>query len=169
MGPESQKCETRQTPIATNTIAHPPTHAPTDPTTHRRTSQPTHNVLQQYSNTAADAYRTLYRKLGFPLFTDFPLFRGARDPAAGGPFNTPRLPSRPWALFLRRGHQGLLCGAGVARTRGRGRPSGGRESQRCFWHVITKIFSKIHLDMTTTTTTTTEERDITRIFFGHDT
>ena len=34
---------------------------------------------------------------------------------------------------------------------GRGRPSGARESQLFFGYIITKMFPKIHLDITTTT------------------
>ena len=43
--------------------------------------------------------------------------------------------------------------------RGRGRPSGGRESQLFSGGAITKLFSKIHLDITFTT----EEHYIMRI------
>ena len=57
----------------------------------------------------------------------------------------------------------LLCGKGVEPPRGRGRPSGARESQVFFGYNITKLFSKIHLDITTTTTTTTEEHYRIRI------
>ena len=62
--------------------------------------------------------------------------------------------------FFRRQIIGLHCGKGVQPPRGRGRPSGARESQ-LFGYVITKIFSNIHLDMITiNTTTTTEEHYI---------
>ena len=59
--------------------------------------------------------------------------------------------------FFRRQIIGLLCGKGAEPPRGRGRPSGARESQMFFGYkhgITTKIFSKIRLD---TTTTTTEE------------
>ena len=50
--------------------------------------------------------------------------------------------------------EGLLCGKGVEPPRGRARLSGARESQLSFRYITTKIFSKIHLDITTTTTNT---------------
>ena len=62
--------------------------------------------------------------------------------------------------FFRRQIVGLLCGKGVEPPRGRGRPSGARESQVFFGYIITKVFSKIHLDITTTTT---EEHYIIKI------
>ena len=49
--------------------------------------------------------------------------------------------------------EGLLCGKGTEPPRGRGRLSGARESQLFFGYITTKMFSKIHLDITTTTTT----------------
>ena len=45
--------------------------------------------------------------------------------------------------FFRRGLRGLLCGAGVEPRRGRGSPSGDRESQLFLAYVITGIFSKM--------------------------
>ena len=54
---------------------------------------------------------------------------------------------------------GLLCGAGVEPPRGRGRTSGARESQLFWGYIVTKIFLKIHLDITFTT----EENDVIRI------
>ena len=45
----------------------------------------------------------------------------------------------------------LLCGWDVAAPQGRRRPSGARESQLLGGVVVTKIFSKIHLNVTTTT------------------
>ena len=123
----------------------------TGPTTHRRINL--NDVLQQHSSTTADALtqtELLCRTLGFPFLTIPRQFRGAIDPSPGGPFNTPRSPSRSWALFLRRDHRGLLCGTGVEPPRGRGRLSGGRESQLFFGYFVTKIFSKILSDITTT-------------------
>ena len=82
------------------------------------------------------------------------------DPSPGGP----RSPSRSSAPLFRRQVIGLLCGKGVEPPRGRGRPSGARESQLFFGYVVTKIFSKMHLDITIiTTTTTTEEHYTIRI------
>ena len=73
-----------------------------------------------------------------------------------------RLSARP---LFRRQIVGLLCGKGVEPTRGRGRPSGARESQVFLGtskYIITKRFSKIHLDITTTATSTinTEEHNL---------
>ena len=48
--------------------------------------------------------------------------------------------------------EGLLCGKGVEPPRGRGRLSGDRESQMFLGYITTKMFSKIHLDITTTAT-----------------
>ena len=47
--------------------------------------------------------------------------------------------------------EGLLCGKGTEPPRGRGRLSGARESQLFFGYITTKMFSKIHLDISTTT------------------
>ena len=44
--------------------------------------------------------------------------------------------------------EGLLCGWDVAPQRDRGRSNGARESQLCSGGVITKIFSKVHFDIT---------------------
>ena len=41
--------------------------------------------------------------------------------------------------FFRRQIVGLLCGKGVEPPRGRGRPSGARESQVFFGYILTKI------------------------------
>ena len=122
--------------------------------THRRNNLPTHDVLlQQYRSTAADPLAQtvmLCRTLGFPFVDDSPPFRGASDPPPGGPFNTPARRAGHGCPFFRRDHRGLLCGAGMAPTRDRGRPSGARESQLFFGHVVTKMFSKIHVDITAT-------------------
>ena len=56
---------------------------------------------------------------------------------------------------------GLLCGKGVEPPQGRGRPSGARESQLFLGYILTKVVSKIHLDITTTTT---EEHYIIRMY-----
>ena len=60
--------------------------------------------------------------------------------------------------FFRRQVIGL-CGKGLAPPRGRGRPSGARESQLFSGYILTNVFSKIHDDITTNTT---EEQYITR-------
>ena len=54
--------------------------------------------------------------------------------------------------LFRRQIVGLLCGKGVEPPRGRGRPSGDREWQVFLGYIITKMFSKIHLDIMTFTT-----------------
>ena len=63
--------------------------------------------------------------------------------------------------FFRRQVIGLLCGKGVEPPRGCGRPSGARESQVFLGYIITKMFSKIPLDIITSTAT--EEHYIMRI------
>ena len=65
----------------------------------RHTNLPTHDALRtaKYCSTAADALiqtELLCRTLGFPFFYDSPPFRGTSDLSPGGPFNTPRSPSR---------------------------------------------------------------------------
>ena len=57
----------------------------------------------------------------------------------------------------------MLCGAGMEPPRGRGKPNGARESQLFFSDVITKMFSKIHLDITTTSTEEHNIKDISSI------
>ena len=79
------------------------------------------------------------------------------DPSPGGP-RSPRCSSAP-VLSLPR--ERAVVWAGVEPPRARGRPSGARESQLYFGYIITKIFSKILLDITTTTTT--EKHYIIRI------
>ena len=97
---------------------------------------------------------------------DPPLSREESDLSPGGRVSTP--PARRvehWQQFFRRGHRGLMCGAGVARSWCRGESGGARESHLFFGYIITGTFSNIHLDMTittTTTTTTTEEHYTTR-------
>ena len=90
---------------------------------------------------------------GISIFTDSPSPRGANDPSPGGRlFKAPASRVGYRHPFFRRGHRGLLCGAGMEPSRGRGRPSGARESQLFLGYVITKVFSKTHLDIITTTT-----------------
>ena len=102
--------------------------------------------------------------LRFPFFYDSLPFRGASDPSTGGPFNTPRSPSRSWAPVLSPGSpRAAVWGGRGVNPRPR-ETSGRRESQLFLGYVITEIFSKIHLDITTsTTTTTTEQHDIIRM------
>ena len=67
--------------------------------------------------------------------------------------DAPRSPSWARHPLIRRHVTGLLCGWDVAPPRRRGRPSGARESHLFSGGVITKVFSKIHLDVTNATTT----------------
>ena len=147
----------------------PPTHTHTDPTTHRRTDLPTHDVLQRYCSTAGHAL--VHAEFILVSCWDYHFLTILRhpgeraDPSAGGHlFKAPARRVSHRRPFFRRCHRGLLCGAGVEPPRGRGRPSGARESQLFFGYVVTKIFSKMHLDITIiTTTTTTEEHYTIRI------
>ena len=87
--------------------------------------------------------------LGFPLFTVV-RHPGERSIRPREDLSTPparRVGHR--SLFFRRLVIGRLCGTDVAPQRGRGRPSGARDSHLFFGCVITKIVSKI--PMTTTT------------------
>ena len=108
------KCETRQTPRATNTLDHPPTQPPTDrthphtdPTTHRRTNLPTHDVLHTaiQQSTAGDALMMIQTELqwhwDFHVFTIIRHPGERADPSPGGP----RWPSRPSAPFLSPAHR----------------------------------------------------------------
>ena len=65
--------------------------------------------------------------------------------------DAPRSPSLARHPLCAGHREGLLCGKGVEPPRGRGRPSGARESQLFFGDIITNMFSKIHLDITSTT------------------
>ena len=58
-----------------------------------------------------------------------------------------------WGPFFRRRPRGLLCGAGVARSRGRGGPGGARESRSKTGHTKTRIAVKIQNETTATMTT----------------
>ena len=96
------------------------------------------------------------------MFLRFSATLGSERPVPGrATLHAPRSPS--WARHpLCAGHrEGLLCGCDVAPQRGRGSPSGAREPQLFSGGVITKIFTKIHLDITFTT----EEHYIIRISF----
>ena len=146
--PCAQKTKVRST---SNTHSHEYTRSSTHPTTHRRTNLPTHDVLQQYSR--ADALiETEFSccDTGISMFYDSPPPRGASDPSPGGPFNTPRSPSWARHPLFAGDREGLPCEWDVAAQRGHGRPSENRETQVFFGCVITKMFSKIHLDIITT-------------------
>ena len=66
--------------------------------------------------------------------------------------DAPRSPSLARHKLCAGRREGLLCGKGVEPPRGRGRPSGARESQ-VFWGYTSyykkNIFLEIHLDITT--------------------
>ena len=102
--------------------------------------------------------------LGFLFFYDYPPPRRASDPSPGGRLSTP--PARRVGHrrpFFRRGLRGLLCGAGVELPRGRGRPSGARESQLVFEHDPTKLFSKIQMITYDVTSGLYNNKDLVRI------
>ena len=137
--------------------ARPSTHTPTERPT--LTHQPTHPrraiAIQQY---VKQHMRWYVPSLSPVSCWDFHCFTilchpGERaNPSPGGRFF--KAPARRVGHrrpFFRRGLRGLLCGSGVEPPRGRGRPSGARESQLFLGYVTTKIFSKILLDMTTAT------------------
>ena len=79
-----------------------------------------------------------------------PPFRGASDPSSGGLFHAPRSPSRSSAPVLSPAPRGAAVWGGRRAT---ARP---REAKwisgvaAVFGYVITGMFSKIHLDITTT-------------------
>ena len=73
--------------------------------------------------------------LGFPCIYDYPPPRGVSRPREAPARRV--VHRRP---FFRRKIVELLCGKGVEPPRGRGRPSGGRESLVFFWYIITKMF-----------------------------
>ena len=114
-GSRKQKCETRQTPIASNTLDHPPTHRPNHPPTHQPTHPRCATAIQQ--STAADALiqtEVLCRTLGFPFFDDYPPSRRASDPS---PYNAPRSPSWAGHPLFAGDREGLLCGWDVSGAR----------------------------------------------------
>ena len=128
-GSRKEKYETRQTPIAPNTLDHPPTHRPSNPRTHQPTHPRCATAIQQ--STAADALMIqteLQRHWDFHVFTIIRHPGERADPSPGGP----RSPSRSSHPFFHRQIVGLLCGKGVEPPRGCRRPSGARESQVFF-------------------------------------
>ena len=78
--------------------------------------------------------------------------------------DAPRSPSLARHPLCAGHREALLCGKGVALPRGRGRPSGARESQVVFGYIIPKRVSKIHLGITNTTTT--EQHYIIRTMYS---
>ena len=86
---------------------------------------------------------------------DPPLSREPRKPSPRGHLPTPPARRvRRLRPFFRREHRGLLCGAGVAWSRGRGGSGGGRKSRCPAGCTKTEEVLKIN-DVTTTTTTIT--------------
>ena len=89
---------------------------------------------------------------GFPFFHDSPPSRGASDPSPGG--------QRSMLTARRVGHgtrysPGTKKGCCVSGTWRHSEAAGGQvelETRRCFLGVLTKRFSKIHLDIITFTT-----------------
>ena len=113
-------------------------------------SSPTRSIVESAgSGPMGRVQYIIYMYIYFEVYIYYS--RVATPPARRGGHRRP---------FFRYRLKGLLCGAGVEPPRGRGRPSGARESQVLFEYIITKTFSKIRLDITTTT----EEHYILRIF-----
>ena len=140
---------------------HPPTHH-SPPITHH--PPPTTHYPLQESNSAA-VRRAIYLAgekqpvrwlllfscwVGLPIVDDSPPRREPSEPSPGG-----RLRRSPLAElghrrpFIRRHVIRMMYAWDVAAPRGRVRPSGARESQLFFGHVITKICAKILLDIIT--------------------
>ena len=97
--------------------------------------------------------------LGFPLFTVV-RHPGERSIRPREDLSTPparRVGHR--SLFFRRLVIGRLCGTGVAPQRGRGRPSGGLDSQLFFGCVLTKLFSNIQITTTSQAYHTIHNKD----------
>ena len=139
MGPGT--CKTRQPPIPTNALAHTPAHTSTQPPT----DAPTYPPTTCYSNTAVHtAGHALVHAEFIPVscwyFHFLTILRhpGERvDPSPGGRlFKAPARRGGHRRPFFRRGHRGLLCGAGVEPPRGRGRPSRTRESHLFFGYCM---------------------------------
>ena len=123
----------------------PATDAPTCPRTM------CYSNTAEYSNRCVDPNRVAVT-LGFPCFYDSPPPRGASRPVpVRAPLHAPRSPSWVRHPVCAGDREGLLCGWDVAPQRGRGRPSGARESQLFFGSVLTRIFSKIGITVDTTT------------------
>lgn len=89
----------------------------------------------------------IFRNPPDPGICPEPRSRGPSNPSPGRHLST--LPAC-WVwlrrLFFRRGHRGLLCRAGMSRSRGRGRPGGGREPMSRAAEIVLKIQN----DVTTT-------------------
>ena len=137
---------------------YPPTHSlMNNPSTHPPTGPPTtHHVLQLYSSTYSSTCMRWYTILlhtyrvyscavvGFQFFYDSPPSRGASDLSPGGPPSTrPARRGGNWRSCFRRGHGGLLCGAGVAPLRGRGRVSEARDN---FVFSAVLVFAEFYLE-----------------------
>ena len=135
-GSRKQKYETRQTPIATNTLDHPPTHP-------RRAT-----AIRQSTTVVADALiqTELLCHWDFHALTIIRHPGERADPSPGGRLST--LPARRGEHGTRYAPgtgKGCCVGGDVAPQRDRGRPSGARDSQlfsRCF---VTKMFSNIQM------------------------
>ena len=105
-GSRKQNYTTREPHIATNPLAHLPTHRPNHQPS--RTSLPTHDVLQQYSSirTAGhacvdDMPSSSLCRAGIPIFLRFYATPGSERPVPGNvTFQGPRSPSRSSAPVL---------------------------------------------------------------------
>ena len=122
------------------------------------------NIAECSSRCVDDDTNRVAVTLGFPCIYDYPPHRGASRSFPG----RPPLPARRVVHrrpFFRRQIVGLLCGKGVERPRGRGMPSGARESHVfCGCITINGFQRSIYFEVyVTTTTTTTEEHYMIRI------
>ena len=130
-GSRKQKYETRQTPIATNTLNNAPTHQPIHPRCATAIQQSTADALMTQTEFCSDTGISMFLRLSATPGSEQTLPREA--PARRVVHRRP---------FSRRHVIGLLCGKGVEPPRGRGRPSGARESQVFWGYIITKTFQR---------------------------
>ena len=144
-------------PTYTHRPNHPPTHRPTHPRRATAIQQHVKQDMRWYMPSLSVC------RAGISVFLTILRHPGERsDPSPGGHlFKAPARRVGHRRPFFRRGHRGLMYGAGMARSWCRGGSGGAREPQLFFGYVITKILSYIHLDIITTTNT--EEYCIIRI------
>ena len=132
--------ETARTRTAPDPPIHAPKHPPCTAAQHGRTAAYVSTFMQTLCCCIV---------LGFPCF--FNVFTIPRHIGDRG-----RLLSIPvhrvwrWRPFFRRRPRGLLCGAGVARSRGRGGSAGALESHSKTGHSKTDSDVKILSETTTT-------------------
>ena len=128
---------------AASTAPDPPTHPPKDRPFTAAARQGRATAVHEFG----DADVILLLHLGIYMFLRSPAMSGI----GGGSFRRTPLPARGvwrWGLFFRRRPRGLLCGAGVARSRGLGRSRGARESRPKTRHSKTDSDVKIQSETT---------------------